>query len=74
MAVFIVTPSVLILVLMEDALRVWPSWLTRRGTSCLNPCSNGRCSARLRRLAVRLHTGVLILVLMEDALRVLQVL
>ena len=38
--------EVLILVLMEDALRVFIVTLSM-GMSCLNPCSNGRCSARI---------------------------
>ncbi len=37
---------VLILVLMEDALRVEELCLTRLTIVSLNPCSNGRCSAR----------------------------
>ena len=37
--------SVLILVLMEDALRVGVLGRTRLSDACLNPCSNGRCSA-----------------------------
>ena len=38
----------------------------------LNPCSNGRCSARVRRKYILAwNEKVLILVLMEDALRVL---
>ena len=37
---------VLILVLMEDALRVFTKALTSKSATCLNPCSNGRCSAR----------------------------
>ena len=36
---------VLILVLMEDALRD-KYWMTASYQSSLNPCSNGRCSAR----------------------------
>ena len=35
----------------------------------LNPCSNGRCSARMRRATTMQVDAVLILVLMEDALR-----
>ena len=41
---------VLILVLMEDALRVWGSILPHAQCECLNPCSNGRCSARTAKL------------------------
>ena len=37
--------------------------------SCLNPCSNGRCSARLTLVSLVIPFFVLILVLMEDALR-----
>ncbi len=63
--------KVLILVLMEDALRgVLVDLYNVEGYS-LNPCSNGRCSARTR--DVLYVSGnqfdVLILVLMEDALR-----
>ena len=36
---------VLILVLMEDALRVQPQVQQQSRATCLNPCSNGRCSA-----------------------------
>ena len=36
----------------------------------LNPCSNGRCSARDTPKITHLSAEVLILVLMEDALRV----
>ena len=40
--------DVLILVLMEDALRDWLTDHYRSaGNYCLNPCSNGRCSASL---------------------------
>ena len=35
----------------------------------LNPCSNGRCSARARKCRSGVQRRVLILVLMEDALR-----
>ena len=37
---------VLILVLMEDALQVFLVKQVLHGGFCLNPCSNGRCSAR----------------------------
>ncbi len=37
--------QVLILVLMEDALRASVSWVDLAQNDCLNPCSNGRCSA-----------------------------
>ena len=37
---------VLILVLMEDALRAQVADLFNKALTCLNPCSNGRCSAR----------------------------
>ena len=37
---------VLILVLMEDALRVTILFTQKRVKRSLNPCSNGRCSAR----------------------------
>ncbi len=36
---------VLILVLMEDALRDILAWNTKAKQARLNPCSNGRCSA-----------------------------
>ena len=38
--------AVLILVLMEDALRVYNFNYFDMCRNCLNPCSNGRCSAR----------------------------
>ena len=39
--------DVLILVLMEDALRGHYAPLLLLGAIRLNPCSNGRCSARM---------------------------
>ena len=62
---------VLILVLMEDTLRV--CWLSSYCYFCfsLNPCFNGRYSQRyIIRLLAMIPT-VLILVLMEDTLRVI---
>ena len=62
--------KVLILVLMEDALRVKNLLEITTMAIGLNPCSNGRCSASQSEQASK--TGaelVLILVLMEDALR-----
>ena len=62
--------SVLILVLMEDALRGLYILATLHKSPSLNPCSNGRCSAREVKISeVSGDEGVLILVLMEDALR-----
>ena len=46
--------EVLILVVMEDALREYDKetkWITVRG---LNPCCNGRCFARTREGALNL--------------------
>ena len=43
----LVTQQVLILVLMEDALREHNYGTQKIYSSCLNPCSNGRCSARM---------------------------
>ncbi len=40
--------AVLILVLMEDALREVQNAPNTIIGSCLNPCSNGRCSARAK--------------------------
>ena len=62
--------GVLILVLMEDALRVCQEDSETTTPSSLNPCSNGRCSARdaINATTTRFNI-VLILVLMEDALR-----
>ena len=60
--------GVLILVLMEDALRVYSLYLDTYANG-LNPCSNGRCSARGGRGRHNQSLQVLILVLMEDALR-----
>ena len=56
---------------MEDALRVSEEeFNTVVHSKCLNPCSNGRCSARVwTSWLTRRGTSVLILVLMEDALR-----
>ena len=55
---------------MEDALRVPLYYLFKQVLSCLNPCSNGRCSASSQRSAFYVRVvAVLILVLMEDALR-----
>ena len=56
---------------MEDALRDTSSSSSPTNANSLNPCSNGRCSARgnIRRGEPD-HRSVLILVLMEDALRV----
>ena len=42
--------DVLILVLMEDALREMISLIKEEKYNRLNPCSNGRCSARLHNL------------------------
>ena len=42
---------VLILVLMEDALRGADYDSSARPTASLNPCSNGRCSARSNNIA-----------------------
>ena len=56
---------------MEDALRVVSEVSDGTQAFCLNPCSNGRCSAR-EYFYIEKQDGskVLILVLMEDALRV----
>ena len=59
---------VLILVLMEDALRAKEHLLIKLLSNGLNPCSNGRCSKRKDPILIGFH-AVLILVLMEDALR-----
>ena len=61
--------SVLILVLMEDALRDQVISIPGKRVS-LNPCSNGRCSASFDEfVSAYKNAEVLILVLMEDALR-----
>ena len=61
---------VLILVLMEDALRGVTASIQSHLQHRLNPCSNGRCSARPYTYVYRaVQSRVLILVLMEDALR-----
>ena len=62
---------VLILVLMEDTLRVRRKKAIRRKDVRLNPCSNGRYSQSPKENYIRLCLTVLILVLMEDTLRVL---
>ena len=62
---------VLILVLMEDALRGDGQPQVKKPERCLNPCSNGRCSASFCERVLHIDIiAVLILVLMEDALRV----
>ena len=59
--------TVLILVLMEDALvptnKVFDDIYT-----CLNPCFNGRCTSTTFPCGIVSDMSVLILVLMEDAL------
>ena len=65
------TNSVLILVLMEDTLRVLLNFVMMKVLRCLNPCSNGRYSqSSVWILRNKNLVGVLILVLMEDTLRV----
>ena len=55
---------------MEDALREINPFISELPQKSLNPCSNGRCSARGSTTAALLGwVVVLILVLMEDALR-----
>ena len=55
---------------MEDALRETKGADARLSTDGLNPCSNGRCSARQQEPTQGATIQpVLILVLMEDALR-----
>ena len=61
---------VLILVLMEDTLRVFVSLFSIIAQLRLNPCFNGRYSQRLYMLLALITAFfVLILVLMEDTLR-----
>ena len=61
--------KVLILVLMEDTLRVWIIFVNQLRFR-LNPCFNGRYSQRFHYSALLLNSEiVLILVLMEDTLR-----
>ena len=61
--------GVLILVLMEDTLRVKEEIKSTGKINCLNPCFNGRYSQSIRFIAVIPTLCVLILVLMEDTLR-----
>ena len=61
---------VLILVLMEDTLRVHNAVEKTTKSLRLNPCFNGRYSQSSVNFAVNSIYGVLILVLMEDTLRV----
>ena len=61
--------SVLILVLMEDTLRVYVLH-QKCITTCLNPCFNGRFSQGGSDAVAEYKQAVLILVLMEDTLRV----
>ena len=69
-SLFIIYSSVLILVLMEDALRGLKIKKPRKLCWSLNPCSNGRCSASFEDfVSAYKNAEVLILVLMEDALR-----
>ena len=42
------TNSVLILVLMEDTLRVLLNFVMMKVLRCLNPCSNGRYSQSIK--------------------------
>ena len=60
--------AVLILVLMEDTLRVEKKSIIESLVS-LNPCSNGRYSQRDCDRFYIASSSVLILVLMEDTLR-----
>ena len=60
---------VLILVLMEDTLRVLQIRLRSVALRSLNPCSNGRYSQRFNDTPYANVDCVLILVLMEDTLR-----
>ncbi len=70
---FLVMPSgcVLILVVMEDTLRVFKSAreLKKEMVDGLNPCCNGRYSQRSYFTISTLVSWVLILVVMEDTLR-----
>ena len=55
---------------MEDALRGNVIYYNAKDSRSLNPCSNGRCSARNEKKRQQTsRKKVLILVLMEDALR-----
>ena len=63
---------VLILVLMEYALREHSKSNIIFVVKCLNPCFNGICSARQEICLFNLCLIVLILVLMEYALRGMQ--
>ena len=60
---------VLILVLMEDTLRVYRLTYLAYIIDCLNPCFNGRYSQRNNLTFINKKYAVLILVLMEDTLR-----
>ena len=60
---------VLILVLMEDTLRVQYDNYCAACIDCLNPCFNGRYSQRAKSVLLWGVLKVLILVLMEDTLR-----
>ncbi len=60
---------VLILVLMEYALREVQSDAYSQVSNRLNPCSNGICSSRANEQTGAMEQTVLILVLMEYALR-----
>ena len=42
--------SVLILVVMEDALALFIPSLREKNYNCLNPCCNGRCTRTLEKL------------------------
>ena len=63
---------VLILILMEYALRVYVSWEGHYNRHCLNPYSNGICSTSKSYLDTKDAQIVLILILMEYALRDLE--
>ena len=62
--------NVLILVLMEDTLRVTLAVAVALYVLSLNPCFNGRYSQRCEDERESVQDAVLILVLMEDTLRV----
>ena len=57
---------------MEDALRELQAERMQYQESCLNPCSNGRCSASETNALAFFRIWVLILVLVKDTLRVRQ--
>ena len=61
--------GVLILIVVEDALREIKKYRKNRKIISLNPYCSGRCSPSIPSVALKSFLKVLILVVVEDALR-----